>query len=130
MNKKSQFTKIFSQAILDMKDNGRLNIFHGRKSQQNKQLCILPDTRQKPLGFKKLAFLFLVLVSGIFISILVVLFEFIAKMYSKKQNSTTTIEDNIEEFLDALSVDETEKVFQRILQNHSRAPWVKNAHPL
>ena len=88
MNKKSQFTKIFSQAILDMKDNGRLDIFHGRKSQQNKQSCSLPDPKQKPLGFKKLTFLFIVLVSGIFISVSVVLFEFIAKMFLKKTKST------------------------------------------
>ena len=83
-----------------MKDNGRLEIFHAR----NKQSCILPDRKQKPLGFKKLAFLFLVLVSGIFISIFVVLFEFIAKIYSVKQKSTTTIKE------------ESENVFQRILK--------------
>ena len=98
LNKKSQFVKIFSQAILDMKSNGRLEIFHAR----NKQSCILPDPKQKSLGFKKLAFLFLVLVSGIFISIFVVLFEFIAKIYSEKQKSTTTIKEetkkNFKEF--------------------------------
>ena len=131
MNKKSQFTKIFSQAILDMKDNGRLEIFHGRKSNQNKQSCTLPEPKQKPLGFKKLASLFVVLVSGIFISIFVVLFEFITKIASEKQKSTTTIEDHeqnpvdhhIEEFLEALSDDETEKVFQRIVQKH-----IKTSH--
>ena len=128
MNKKSQFTKIFSQAILDMKDNGRLDIFHGRTSQQNKELCSLPDPKQKALGFKKLTFLFVVLISGIFISIFVAFFEFIAKMYSEKQKSTTTIEDHelnplddhIEEFLEALSVEETEKLFQRIVQKRMR----------
>ena len=81
MNKQSQFTKIFSQALLDIKDNGRLEIFHAR----NKQSCITPDPKQKPLGFKKLTFLFIVLVSGIFISVFVVLFEFIAKMFLKKR---------------------------------------------
>ena len=125
MNKESQFTKIFSQAILDMKANGRLEIFQARKSQQNKQSCIPPDPTKKPLGFKKLAFLFVVLMSGIFISIFVVLFEFIAKVYSEKQKSTTTIEDceintenyHIKEFLEALSVEETEKVLQMIFKS-------------
>ena len=126
MNKKSQFTKIFSQAILDMKSNGRLEIFQARKSQQNKQSFILPDPKQKSLGFKKLALLFVVLVSGIFISIFVVLFEFIVKIiYSEKQKVTTTIEDNeinskndhhIEEIMKASSVEEAEKVLKRILK--------------
>ena len=125
MNKKSQFTKIFSQAILDMKSNGRLEIFQARKSHQNKQSCIISDPKQKPLGFKKLALLFVVLVSGIFISIFVVLFEFIAKIiYSEKQKGTTTIEDNeinsendhIEEIMNASSVEEAEKVLKRILK--------------
>ena len=124
MNKESQFTKIFSQAILDMKANGRLEIFQARKSQQNKQSCIPPDPTKKPLGFKKLAFLFVVLISGIFISIFVVLFEFIAKIYSEKQKLTTMYEnyeinsenDDINKFLEALSVEQTEKVFQRILK--------------
>ena len=109
-----------------------MDIFHGRKSQQNKQSCSLPDPMEKPLGFKKLAFLFVVLVSGIFISILVVLFEFIAKMYTEKQKSTTMIEvqelnpvdNHIEEFLKALSVEETKEVFQKIVQKR-----IKNFHP-
>ena len=132
MNKRSQFTKIFSQAILDMKSNGRLEIFQARKSLQNKQSCIIPDPKQKSLGFKKLALLFVVLVSGIFISIFVVLFEFIAKIYSEKQKSTTTIEDckinpenfHIKEFLEALSVEETEKVLQRILKRQMKVPKI------
>ena len=87
MNKKSQFTKIFPQALLEMKDNGKLEIFNTRISQQNKQSCILSDPKKNSLGFKKLAFLFLLLVSGILTSIFVVLFEFISKIYSEKQKS-------------------------------------------
>ena len=130
MNKKSQLTKIFSQALLDMKGNGMLEKFHARKYQQKKQSCIPPDQTKKPLGFKKLAFLFVVLVSGIFISIFVVLFEFIAKIYSEKQKLTTMLEnheinsekDDIDEFLEALSFEETEKVFQRILKRKMNTP--------
>ena len=124
MNKKSQFTKIFFQALLEMKDNGKLEIFNARISQQNKQSCILSDPKKNSLGFKKLAFLFLLLVSGIFISIFAVLFEFIAKIHSEKQKLTTMSEsceinsenDEINEFFEALSFEETEKVFQRIVK--------------
>ena len=127
MNKKSQFTKIFSQALLDMKDNGRLEIFQAR----NKQSCITPDTTKKSLGFKKLAFLFVVLVSGIIVSIVVIFFEFIVKICSEKQKTPTKFEvyemnsenDHNEEFLEALSVKETRKVFQRIVQKH-----IKTSH--
>ena len=113
MNKKSQYTKIFSQAILDLKDNGRLDIFHGRRSSQNDQLCdLLPrDEEGKKLGFKKLAFLFVVLLSGIFMSIFVVLLEFLAKMILEKEKPTIeNIEINQahEECLDR-SVEEGEK---------------------
>ena len=124
MNKKSQFRKIFSQAILEVKDDGQLKIFHARKFQQNEQSCIKPDPEPKTLGFKKLAFLFVVLISGMFTSIFVVHFELIAKINSEKQKSTTTFEDygnmpendHIEEFLISLSVEETEKVLERILK--------------
>ena len=128
MNKKSQFIKIFSQAILEVKYNGRLDVFYSRKLNQNKHSCIQPDPMKTPLGFKKLAILFVVLISGIFISIFVVLFEFVAKIYSGKQKSTTTIKDfetnpekdQIKEFLEALSDEETEKALQMILKRQMK----------
>ena len=128
MNKKSQFKRIFSLAILDMLDNSRLEIFQARKFHQNKQSCIPVDPKEKSLGFKKLAILFVVLVSGMFISIFVVLFEFIAQIYSEKPQSTTTCDDDeinpendhIEDFLVALSVEETVKVLQRILKSQMK----------
>ena len=138
MNKNSQFTKIFSQALLDMKGNGMLEKFQARKSQQKKQSCIPPDPTKKPLGFKKLAFLFVVLVSGIFISIFVVFFEFMAKIYSDKQKittfGTTKIKDDeinpendcIESFLETLSDEETKKVFQRILKRHMKTSDIQD----
>ena len=125
MNKRSQFTKIFSQAILDMKDTGMLDIFLEKKSRQRDQSCTLLDQKEKALGYTKLAFLFTVLASGTFISLFVVLFEFFAKMYQihKKPKSTTTIhernsmDESIKEILVDMSKDEIEKTFQRILQN-------------
>ena len=82
MNKKSQFTKFFGQAILDMKDTGRLDIYLQEKSINRHKTCNLPDLYQKhALGYEKLTFLFVVLVSGIFTSLFIVLFESLAKMY-------------------------------------------------
>ena len=134
INKRSQFTKIFSQAILDMKDTGMLDIFLEKKSRQRDQSCNLPDRKEKALGYTKLAFLFAVLASGTFISLFVVLFEFFAKKYQiqKIQKSTTTIhertsiDDHIEEILGDMSNDETEKTFHRILQKHIKSSCVKS----
>ena len=122
MNKNSQFTKIFSQAILELKDTGRLKIMNLENSRGH-QSCDLPfQSKEKPMGYEKLACLFIIIVSGILISLFIVLFEYIAKRYLEKQNSPPPIEDygidsHIEYFLESLSTDE-KKVFPRILQKY------------
>ena len=96
MNKKSQFTKIFFKAILDLKDSGTWDIMNGGKSRQVDQSYNLKDPKEKAfgiLGYKKLAILFAVLGLGTFISLFVAFLEFITKMYFKKQNSTVTIHE-------------------------------------
>ena len=88
--------------------------------------CHLPDQRkEKPMGFEKLACLFVGMISGMLTSLFIVIFEYVAKKYLKKNNSARPIEnyeinpiDNfIEEFLENLCSDER-KVFQRILQKY------------
>ena len=122
MNKKSQFTKIFFQAILDLKDTGTYNIMMEGKSRHTDQSYALPNLKDKTLGYKKLAFLFAVLGSGTFISLLVAFFEFLAKLYLERQNSMTTIneqnsiDDRINKILDDLSNGEAEDALLRILQ--------------
>ena len=124
MNKRSQFTKIFSQAILDIKDTGKLDIFHEEKYRQ-RESCNVTDQKEKSLGYKKLALLFAIFTSGTFMSLFVVLIEFVAKLYEiqKRQKCTTTIheenslEDDIKEIMDNLSKDEHKNTFRRILQN-------------
>ena len=123
MNKKSQFTKFFGQAILDMKDTGRLDIYLQEKSINRHKSCNLPDLYQKhALGYEKLTFLFVVLVSGIFTSLFIVLFESLAKMYLEELEEEfeayeiNPVDDHIEEFLEGLSADEIEIVFQRVAQ--------------
>ena len=124
MNKKSQFTKIFFQAILDLKDTGTYNIMIGEKSRHTDQSYVLPNPKNKTLGYKKLAFLFAALASGTIISLFVVFLENIAKLYLEKHQSTSTtihtkqnsIDDRINEILEDMSNSETEETFRRILQ--------------
>ena len=78
MNKKSQFTKIFFKAILDLKDSGTWDIMNGGKSRQMDQSYYLQDPKEKAfgiLGYKKLAILFAVLGLGTFISLFVAFLE-------------------------------------------------------
>ena len=121
MNKRSQFTKIFSQAILDIKDSGRFDIFLGEASRQRDQSCNLPDPKEKSLGYTKLAFLFAVLASGTFISLFIVLFEFFGKKHQiqKKEKYTSTtihernsMDEHIKESLDDMPKEEIEKPFE------------------
>ena len=122
MNKKSQFTKIFSQGILEMKEAGTVKIMNGKRAHQMEDN--LPKPKEKSLGYKKLAFLFAALASGTIISLFVVFLENIAKLYLEKHQSTSTtihtkqnsIDDRINEILENMSQDETEETFQRILQ--------------
>ena len=124
MNKKSQFTKIFFQAILDLKDTGTYNIMKGEQSRHTDQSYVLPNPKNKTLGYKKLAFLFAALASGTIISLFVVFLENIAKLYLEKHQSTSTtihtkqnsIDDRINEILEDMSNSETEETFRRILQ--------------
>ena len=122
MNKKSQFTKIFSQGILEMKETGTVEIMYGKRVHQMEDN--LPKPKEKSLGYKKLAFLFAALASGTIISLFVVFLENIAKLYLEKHQSTSTtihtkqnsIDDRINEILEDMSNSETEETFQRILQ--------------
>ena len=124
MNKKSQFTKIFFQAILDLKDTGTYNIMKGEQSRHTDQSYVLPNPKNKTLGYKKLAFLFAALASGTIISLFVVFLENIAKLYLEKHQSTSTtihtkqnsIDERINEILEDMSNSETEETFRRILQ--------------
>ena len=122
MNKKSQFTKIFSQGILEMKEAGTVEIMYRKRIHQMEDN--LPKPKEKSLGYRKLAFLFAALASGTIISLFVVFLENIAKLYLEKHQSTSTtihtkqnsIDDRINEILEDMSKDETEVTFQRILQ--------------
>ena len=131
MNKKSQFIKIFSQAILDLKNTGTWDIMNVENSRQMDQSYSHQIPQEHPLGYKKLAFLFAVLVFGTIISLFVALFECFSKLYHKWQKYTTTIheliiDDQIEEILNDMSIEKIEKTFQRILQKHVKTSYMSN----
>ena len=130
MNKRSHYTKIFSRAISDRKVFGKFDRMIREYSQQMDQACdLLPDQKEKSLGYKKLASLFALLASGTLMSLLVALFEFFSKMCQIQKNQKLTptnhegnpIDNNIKEIINDMSKDmskdEIEKTFKRILQN-------------
>ena len=127
MNKRSHYTKIFSRAISDRKVFGGFDRMIREYSQQMDQSCdlILPDQKEKSLGYEKLASLFALLASGTLMSLLVALFEFFSKMRQIQKNQKLTptihegnpIDNNIKEIINDMSKDEIEKTFKRILQN-------------
>ena len=127
MNKRSHYTKIFSRAISDRKVFKGFDIYIKEYIQQMDQFChlLLPDQKEKPLGYMKLASLFALLASGTLMSLLVALFEFFSKMcqIQKNQKLTPTIDEgnpidnNIKEIINDMSKDDIEKTFKRILQN-------------
>ena len=97
MNKRSHYTKIFSRAISDRKVFGGFDRMIREYSQQMDQSCdlILPDQKEKSLGYEKLASLFALLASGTLMSLLVALFEFFSKIrqIQKNQKLTPTIDE-------------------------------------
>ena len=127
MRKQSEFTRIFGQAMLDIKDSGLIDLlvekYRHRCTTSENSNTINPS--QKPLGYEKLSLLFLVLISGFVLSIFVIFFEWIAQKIQKKHDSVTEedqdlklsiISEVIEKNLWGLSANETENIFQRILQ--------------
>ena len=128
MNKKSQFTKIFSQGILEMKETGTVEIMYGKRVHQMEDN--LPKPKEKSLGYKKLAFLFAALASGsgTIISLFVVFLENIAKLYLEKHQSTSTtihtkqnsIDDRINKFWKTCQIVRLKKPFKEFFNSVSR----------
>ena len=128
MRKQSEFTRIFGQAMLDIKDSGLIDLIvekyrHRCTTSENSNTM---NTSKKPLGYEKLSLLFLVLISGYILSLSVIFCEWIAQKIQKKHNSVskdrdlklTIIAEEIEENLRGLSTEETENILHRILQRH------------
>ena len=85
MKKGSQFTRFFSHKMKRIDVTGNLDILKKRYSGQK---ACKTQVNEKPLGYEKLTFLFLMLISGWIMSILVVFFEYMIQTKKNKQELT------------------------------------------
>ena len=74
MRKNSPFTKFFNKKILQILENGQLDLYRFRNSQVNTQ-CNPPKERGDALGFSKLISLFAMFICGICLSLIMCFFE-------------------------------------------------------
>ena len=120
MKKGSQFTRFFTQEMKKLETTGNLDLL--RKRYWESQVC-KPLFKEKPLGFEKLSFLFVLLIFGCIMSLLVVLLEYKTQTKKNKQELTSKdkqIEEKIGEYLEVqrLSSKEAENVLGRLFQNY------------
>ena len=107
MKKGSQFTRIFSQEIRRLEIDGTLDFL--RKRYSGSPTC-KPLLMEKPLGFEKLSFLFVMLIFGYIMSILVVFFEYMTQPkkneqeFTNEDKETSLIEENFGKYLEGLPI--------------------------
>ena len=121
MKKGSQFTRIFRQEIRRLATTGILDLLRKRYSGS---LSCKPLLQEKPLGYEKLSFLFVMLIFGCILSILVVFFEYKTQTKKKekelalKVKEMSLMEEKMGEYLEGLSDEETETFLGRLFLKH------------
>ena len=80
---------------------------------------------EKPLGYEKLSFLFVMLIFGFIMSIVVVSLEYITQSKENKQDVTykdkeISLVAKMGEYLEGLSEQETENILDRLNKKHVR----------
>ena len=118
MKKISPFTRFFKQEMIKLQTTGNLDLH--RKRYLGRQVCKL-SLREKPLGYEKLSFLFVMLILCSIISIIIVLFEYMTPTKNKEQEITRKgeeVEEIIGEILEVqgLPNQETKNVLGRLLK--------------
>ena len=95
MRKNSQYTKFFSKVIYDIMRTGQWNLFQNRYSNSIISCKSSSDLAIKPIGYEKSAFIFVILISGITSSLIIILLEFKIpkRIYSKIIHQDTEKED-------------------------------------
>ena len=96
MRRNSPFTKFFNKKILQILENGQLDLYRFRNSQVNTQ-CNPPKERGDALGFSKLISLFAMFICGICLSLIMCLFECAKK--SKRIDNQGGNENTTDELL-------------------------------
>ena len=120
MKKGSQFTRFFSQHIRKLKATGNLDLLTKRYSGSYE--CKPPLT-EKPLGYEKLSFLFVMLIFSCILSIIIVLIEYMTQIKKKKQESLSKAKEIEEKICKCLEVEgmpdqEKENILGRLFQKY------------
>ena len=119
MKKGSQFTRIFHQEIRRLTTIGILDLLRKRYSGS---LSCKPLLQEKPLGYEKLSFLFVMLIFGCMVSIFVFFFERMTQTKKKelayKVKEMSLMEEKIREYMEGLSIQETETFLGRLFLKH------------
>ena len=121
MKKGSHFTRIFRQEIRRLATTGILDLLRKRYSGS---LSCKPLLQEKPLGYEKLSFLFVMLIFGCILSIFVVFFEYKTQTKKKekelalKVKEMSLMEEKMGEYLEGLSDEETETFLGRLFLKH------------
>ena len=121
MKKGSQFTRIFRQEIRRLATTGILDLL---RKQYTGSLSCKPLLQEKPLGYEKLSFLFVMLIFGCILSIFVVFFEYKTQTKKKekelalKVKEMSLMEEKMGEYLEGLSDEETETFLGRLFLKH------------
>ena len=126
LKKHSEFTRFFRSAIIRLRTTGQLDVLMKRKLGLGRS-CNHP-TNENPIGYEKSIVLFTLLISGIILSLIFVLCEYIAQHYvAVKQESTlvenqetTIMDEKIEYILNGLSDTEKENIYKKLLQNKKK----------
>ena len=112
MRRNSPFTKFFNKKILQILENGQLDLYRFRNSQANTQ-CNPPKERGDALGFSKLISLFAMFICGICLSLIMYFFECAKK--SKRINNQGGNENTTDELLTNI-----EDLIALLMQIHGR----------
>ena len=127
LKKHSEFTRFFRIAIIRLKTTGQFDILMKRKVGIGHHRCNHLPT-EKPIGYEKVIILFKILISGIFLSLMSVLCEYIAQrcLAAKKEaasvdyQETTKMNEKIEYILNGLSDTERENIYKKLQQNKKK----------
>ena len=122
MKKGSQFTRFFSQEMRKLETTGNLDLL--RRRYTGSKTCSKPPLKEKPLGYEKLSFLFVMLIFGCMVSIFVFFFERMTQTKKKELaynvKEMSLMEEKMGDYLKGLSNQENRKCLGRLFLKHYR----------
>ena len=123
MRKNSQYTKFFSTVLFDIVSSGQWNFIQNRESVATTSCKSSSDLEIEPIGFEKLAFIFVILVSGIIFSLVIIHMEFKIpkRIYSKiiHQDTEEEHQEKLEKRIQILLKDSSKIQREHILKKLS-----------